>query len=60
MLRSKYFDIALIMFMVYFAFSRFSSGQIGFGIFFTVLCLLNILTLVMKVKREKETKSSAQ
>ena len=52
---SKYIDLALIAFMGYFAFTRFSSGQTGFGIFFTVLALLNILTLVMKINKEKET-----
>ena len=45
MLRSKYIDLALILFMAYFAFTRFAKGQIGFGIFFTVLCLLNILNI---------------
>jgi len=60
MLGSKYIDLALILFMGYFAISRFSSGQIGFGIFFVVLCLMNILSLVMKVKREKETKSNVK
>ncbi|WP_342515080.1 hypothetical protein MKY34_10345 [Sporosarcina sp. FSL K6-1522] len=60
MLGSKYIDVALILFMGYFAVTRFSSGQVGIGIFFTVLCLLNTLTLVVKVKREKETKSNAQ
>lgn len=59
MLGSKYIDLALILFMGYIAISRFSNGQIGFGIFFTVLCLLNILTFVMKVKQGKDTKSNA-
>jgi len=53
MLGSKYIDMGLIVFMAYLAFSRFAKGQIGFGIFFTVLCLLNILTVVMKIKQEK-------
>jgi len=35
-------------------------GQIGFGIFFTVLSLLNILTLVMKVNKEKVEKSGVR
>lgn len=60
MLRSKYIDVALILFMAYFAFTRFSKGQIGFGIFFLVLCLLNVLTIAIKVKQEKEMKSKTQ
>ena len=58
MLKSKYIDVALILFMAYFAFTRFEKGQIGFGIFFTVLCFLNIVTVAVKVKQEKETKNS--
>ncbi|MER2089799.1 MAG: hypothetical protein ABS920_08675 [Sporosarcina sp.] len=54
---SKYIDLALIAFMGYFVFTRFADGQIGFGIFFTVLALLNILTFVMKIKKEKATKT---
>ena len=53
---SKYIDIALILFMGYFAITRFTDGQIGFGIFFTVLSLLNILTLVMKINKDKSRK----
>lgn len=60
MLRSKYIDVALILFMGYFSYNRFSDGQVGFGIFFTILCLLNILALVMKIKAEKDTKDTAQ
>jgi hypothetical protein len=59
MLKSKYFDLALVLIMGYFAFTRFSDGQTGFGIFFIVLCLLNGLTLVMKIKQEKAAKSNA-
>ena len=54
---SKYIDLALILFMGYFAITRFTSGQIGFGIFFTVLGLLNILTFVMKVNKDKAAKN---
>lgn len=57
---SKYIDLALILFMGYFAITRFMDGQIGFGIFFTVLSLLNILTLVMKVNKDKAAKSSVR
>lgn len=57
---SKYIDLALIAFMGYFAFTRFTSGQIGFGIFFTVLTLLNILTFVMKVNKGKAAKSDVR
>lgn len=56
-MRSKYIDIAFILIMSYFAFTQFTSGQIGFGIFFTVLTLLNILTLVMKVNKAKVVKN---
>lgn len=59
MLKSKYIDLALILFMAYFAFTRFDMGQMGFGIFFAVLCLLNILTFVMKIKQEKVTRNGA-
>ena len=54
---SKYIDIALILIMSYFAFTRFANGQIGFGIFFMVLSLLNILTLVMKINKDKAAKN---
>lgn len=57
---SKYIDIALILFMGYFAITRFKDGQIGFGIFFTVLSLLNILTLVMKINKEKAAKNDVR
>lgn len=57
---SKYIDIALILFMSYFAITRFADGQIGFGIFFTVLSLLNILTLVMKIKKDKAAKNDVR
>ena len=42
--KSKYFDVALILFMGYIAITRLTNGQMGFGIFFAVLCLLNVLT----------------
>jgi len=57
MLKSKYIDAALILIMGYFAFKQFSNGQTGMGIFFSVLCLLNSVTLVMKIKQEKVAKS---
>ncbi|MBO0587689.1 hypothetical protein [Sporosarcina sp. E16_8] len=57
---SKYIDIALILFMSYFAVTRFADGQIGFGIFFMVLSLLNILTLVMKIKKDKAAKNEVR
>ncbi len=60
LLRSKYIDIALTLFMAYFAFRRFSDGQVGFGIFFTVLCVLNILALVMKIRAGKEADNTVQ
>lgn len=50
MMGSRYIDIALIIFMGYFAYTRFAEGQIGFGIMFTVLALLNITTFVVKTK----------
>ncbi|MBE1554241.1 hypothetical protein [Sporosarcina limicola] len=51
---SKYIDLGLIIFMSYFAFTRFSNGQNGLGIMFTVLALMNVLTFVMKSKQGKE------
>jgi len=54
---SKYIDLALILIMSYFAITRFADGQIGFGIFFMVLSLLNILTLVMKINKDKAAKN---
>ncbi len=57
---SKYIDIALILFMSYFAITRFADGQIGFGIFFTVLSLLNILTLVMKINKDKAANNNVR
>ena len=57
---SKYIDLALILFMGYFAITRFADGQIGFGIFFTVLSLLNILTLVMKINKDKAAKNDVR
>lgn len=57
--KSKYFDVALILFMGYIAITRLTNGQMGFGIFFAVLCLLNVLTLVMKIRQEKEKEKSA-
>jgi hypothetical protein len=59
-MRSKYIDFALILIMGYFAITRFADGQIGFGIFFTVLSLLNILTLVMKVNKAKAVNSNVR
>ena len=57
---SKYIDLGLIVFMSYFAITRFTGGEIGFGIFFTVLALLNILTLVMKINRVKAAKKNVR
>ncbi|HJF32008.1 MAG TPA: hypothetical protein K8V56_09555 [Sporosarcina psychrophila] len=57
---SKYIDLALILFMGYFAITRFSTGQFGYGTFFMVLALLNILTLVMKVKKDKAAKEEVR
>ena len=51
---SKYIDIALILFMGFFAFTRFTNEQYGFAAMFAVLCLLNILTAVVKHKKAKE------
>ncbi|MFJ7934669.1 hypothetical protein [Sporosarcina sp. NPDC096371] len=59
MLGSKYIDFALIIFMAYFTFTRFAKGQVGMGIFFAVLCLLNIVTLVMKIKQDKARAKNA-
>ena len=52
---SKYIDLGLILFMAYFAYSRFSLGQNGLGIMFTVLAVMNILTFIMKSRQANET-----
>ena len=51
---SKYLDLGLALFMGYFAYTRFENGQVGFGILFVVLCLMNLLTGFMKHKRANE------
>ncbi|MDW0117081.1 hypothetical protein QTL97_09050 [Sporosarcina thermotolerans] len=50
----KYIDIALIIFLGYFAIDRFSKGQTGIAIMFTVLSLMNIFVLIMKIKQDKK------
>lgn len=52
-MRTKYFDYAMAIFMAIFAYTRFADEQYGFGSLFAALCLLNILTIVMKRKAEK-------
>lgn len=51
---SKYLDLGLALFMGFFAYTRFANEQIGFGILFVVLCLMNLLTAFMKHKRVNE------
>ncbi|WP_339251177.1 hypothetical protein NSQ43_14030 [Sporosarcina sp. FSL W8-0480] len=51
----KYIDIALIIFLGYFAIDRFSKGQTGIAIMFTVLSLMNVFVLIMKIKQDKKT-----
>lgn len=53
-MESKYLDLGLALFMGYFAYTRFENGQVGFGILFVVLCLMNLLTAFMKHKRVNE------
>lgn len=53
-----YIDIALILFMGYFAFTRFANEQYGFATMFAVLCVLNIFTAVVKYKKTKENEKS--
>lgn len=53
---SKYFDFGLALFMAYFAYTRFANEQIGFGILFVVLCLMNLLTGFMKHRQSAEKK----
>ncbi|WP_438311779.1 hypothetical protein [Sporosarcina sp. FA9] len=57
-MKSKYIDIALILFMGYFAYTRFANEQYGFATMFAVLCLLNIFTAVMKHKKAQENEKS--
>jgi len=49
----KFIDIALIIFLGYFAIDRFTKGQTGIAIFFTVLAVMNVFVLVMKIKQDK-------
>ena len=51
---SKYIDIALIIFMGYFAYTRFVDEQYGFAAMFAALCLLNIVTTIVKHNKTKE------
>ncbi|MCZ2257848.1 hypothetical protein [Sporosarcina sp. G11-34] len=51
---SKYIDIALIIFMGYFAYTRFTNEQYGFAAMFAALCLLNIVTAIVKHNKLKE------
>lgn len=55
---SKYIDIALAIFMGFFAYTRFANEQYGFAILFSVLFILNLLTAFMKHKRLKEDSKS--
>lgn len=50
----KYIDIALIIFLGYFAIDRFSKGQTVIAIMFTVLSLMNVFVLIMKIKQDKK------
>jgi hypothetical protein len=54
----KFIDIALIIFLGYFAIDRFIKGQTGIAIFFTVLALMNVFVLVMKIKQDKTGRTS--
>lgn len=50
----KYIDFALIIFLSYFAINRFTTGQTGLGIMFTVLALMNVFVVTMKIKQDKK------
>lgn len=50
----KFIDIALIIFLGYFAIDRFIKGQTGIAIMFTVLTLMNGFVLFMKIKQDKK------
>ncbi|MFD1205835.1 MULTISPECIES: hypothetical protein [Sporosarcina] len=49
----KFIDVALIIFLGYFAIDRFSKGQTGIAIMFTVLTLMNVFVLTMKIKQDR-------
>jgi len=51
---SKYFDLAIAIFMGYFAYTRFMNEQYGFAALFTVLFVLNLVTMVVKHKKDKQ------
>ncbi|MBD7984477.1 hypothetical protein H9649_07790 [Sporosarcina sp. Sa2YVA2] len=53
----KYIDIALIIFLTFFAVQRFMTGQTGIGILFTILALLNVFVLSVKIKQDKKEKT---
>lgn len=55
----KYIDIALIIFLTFFAVQRFMTGQTGIGILFTILALLNVFVLSVKIKQDKKEKTEA-
>lgn len=45
---SKILDISLAVFMGYFAYSKFSNGEMGFAIFFSILFVMNVVSAVVK------------
>ena len=57
-MRSKFFDYAMAIFMAIFAYTRFANEQYGFGALFAVLFLMNLLTIIVKHKSEKNNAES--
>lgn len=55
---SKYLDIILAVFLAFFAYTRFANDQVGMGILFVILCLMNIFTGILKHKKAGEKKSA--
>ena len=49
---SKYVDLVIGIFMAIFAYTRFTNGQMGFGILFLVLFIANMIVFVMKHRNQ--------
>lgn len=55
--KSKFFELAIALFMIYFAYTRFVLEQYIVGGLFTVLALLNLVVFSVKLKQERNEKT---